>query len=326
LRILALMFLIAISPSARGGNRGCDDLNSIAADSQKASVQAIIRLESSCQKRVVAACRELQGLLHSTQLCLDQKNSAAASILDHACDSGSGEACLAIAEHVAARWKQLPGSGSAEARVKEALGSAYPDYLRACTQRHPRGCAYVGWLLRDGIGVRADPARGTRILKRVCDEYRLSPHRVDSSAEACQSLALSYETGVGVHRDRRMARELRHDLCRNMRVGCGDLFLVPWLVPRVLAWILQAAVLLIGNALAVFSLARSGVGAGRLGGRLPVIVLCALASVLSGAELAYYFWGSQWSSGVWLLAAIPPMILPIVAGTRERRRPRYTSP
>ena len=280
-----------------------------------------LNLERGCQAGRSGDCWTLESSMVSIGQCAGARNGVARDFLERACEARCARACLERAEVVASRWFHEDFE-STRVRVTEDLHRAFPFYERACDLGHPRACAYVGWMTRDGIGTPPDPARGTAILERGCEAFRRTRHRGDDLGMACSFLADSYADGRGVPANLSKARELNHVFCGD-RLDCGALYLVSSDTARSALWVLELSLVVFANILGLltfFPRYREKCFDDR-GSLLPVVAIAGTLGALAMAiELAYFFWGSSVSSPLWLFLAVPLSVLPLVAGFQRGSR------
>ena len=133
-------------------------------------------------------------------------------IAENACDSGSAEACVLIAESY--RWGQFTETDLELARRYFEAGC---DLLEASDSEEAVGWAAISCM---GFGLALELGEGgTRSLRRAVPAYRAACDAGHGSA--CLHLAASAELGQEMEPDLELARQLYEQTCEEGHaVGC----------------------------------------------------------------------------------------------------------
>jgi hypothetical protein len=92
---------------------------------------------------------------------------------------------------------------------------AAPLYQKACDGGEMDGCANLGALYSQGLGVAQDYEHGRRLTQMACDA---------GSMDGCTELGRLYQSGKGVPLDNAQARRIYEKVCDSgTKIGCFDL-------------------------------------------------------------------------------------------------------
>lgn len=139
-------------------------------------------------------------------------STLAARLLESACDLGAMPGCVELGE-----MYLEPDSVVPDVQAKgplQDLARGVSLYQRACAGDHMDGCARLGVLYRDGLGVERDSSHAVALYRQACD---------GESQMGCTHLGEAYATGMGVERDPQRASELFEGACETEMAGCYHL-------------------------------------------------------------------------------------------------------
>jgi hypothetical protein len=109
-----------------------------------------------------------------------------------------------------------------------------------------------------------------------------------------------------------------HLFC-NERLDCNELFLISSsAAARYATWVAEVLVVLLANLMALASLFARFRRAWSRGVLIAFTLASIPASLMIAVEVAYFFWGSRWTSPFWLLVAIPLWSFPLWVTFRKR--------
>ncbi len=151
------------------------------------------------------SCRAggLIGCAFHAALLTEQKRYAQALALGkRACDGGEPAGCTTLAYQIANGWG-----------VEADHNKAFELYTRACKQREWAACNNAGVSVLFARGnLKQDPPTACKMFQRACDATGIA---------GCANLALCYETGTGMPKDRKKALDLYSDACsKGMAFAC----------------------------------------------------------------------------------------------------------
>lgn len=157
--------------------------------------KAVALYRRACDGGVTGACGNL-GFMYATGRGVTQDEKASFKLYEQACNGGSVGDCtnLASAFHLGqgvakdlVRAQKLYSEGC-EARdaaactgmgiLSEELGTSQGDktaagfFRRACDEGDALGCGNLGFMLRSGRGVAADPAAARKHYRTACDAQK----------------------------------------------------------------------------------------------------------------------------------------------------------
>ena len=172
----------------------CFDLgDALAAKGDKAA--AAIAYRRSCDLGIPSGCNNAAIALGST-------SPEAMALFARACDGGVYLTCGALAGDAVVA-KDYP-------RAK-LLGE------RACDHDDPRGCANLGVLYQDGLGVPVDKARSVGLFAKACDKGD------KDQADACNGAGVALVQGDGVAKDVPRAMAYFETACTRAARWCYSL-------------------------------------------------------------------------------------------------------
>ena len=140
---------------------------------------------------------------------------------------GIGDSTTPIETRIAERFRRSCDGGNMEGCAN--LGGMYADglgvtqnetravelYQRACAGGNMAGCVDLGWAYANGRGVEQNDTRAAELYQRACD---------GGDSWACANLGLMYATGRGVAQNDARAVELFRRACDGGDMqGCGYL-------------------------------------------------------------------------------------------------------
>jgi TPR repeat protein len=185
-------------------------------------------LERGCALGLADACGSLAGLLEAGD-GVPADPERARNLREQACEGGDGAACITLAvaaidagdaeEGRALLEKGCESDGRACTRrgLLALQAEKDPDTARmwfekGCTGdlRDPDSCGWAGWLLHEGIGTEAEPARAEALITGACEA---------ESATGCM-----FEAVVRARRgDAEKASELLGEACELEPEQCDGL-------------------------------------------------------------------------------------------------------
>lgn len=179
-----------------------------------------VRLEVTVRSAAQTAVQlELQPV-RDARLKAEQEAAAARQQAQEAAAQKQREAdAAAEVERQAEALRRMENQGAAFYNRGD-YAAARPLFEQACDRGNMDGCAYLGWIYQNSLGVTQDYFQARKYYQQACDGKNM---------DGCRNLGVLYEYGWGATVDYEQARNLYRTACDGgNRAGCGNLGYLYW--------------------------------------------------------------------------------------------------